>query len=175
MLQSKFTAKITIYVDQPTSNSRATWSGSPLDPDVGHTFIEIEQESTKRIFGFYPTEGVNPFTSPTDASSLVDDSNHPYDVKVEISVDASRLANVLNLAKNTPATYDLNTYNCTDFGIALSAGAGYVLSDKNGSWPGGGGSNPGDLGQEIRLLASSYNVVITKTSGNAPSNSGTCN
>jgi hypothetical protein len=167
--------KVTIYVDQPSPNSRSTWSGIALDPDVGHTFIGIEQGGTTRFFGFYPTDGVNPFTSPSDNSSLVDDGGHAYDVKIEIPVNSSQLTDVINLAKNRPSIYNLNSYNCTDFGIAVAIAAGISLQDTNGTWPGGGGSNPGDLGEDIRSSSFSSSVTVIKTSGTAPLNSGTCN
>lgn len=45
--------------------------------------------NTTRILGYYPLNGVNPYTTPSDVSALVDDSGHDYDIKVDISVSAS--------------------------------------------------------------------------------------
>lgn len=59
--------------------------------------------------------------------------------------------------------------------LYFSGTAGFVLPDTRGSWTCGGGSNPGDLGEDIRNLSSPQNIIITKTAGTAPSNSGTCN
>src|SRR5205814_1581711 len=44
-------AVVTIYVDQPAANSRSTWAGSIQDPDVGHTFISIQQGDITRLVG----------------------------------------------------------------------------------------------------------------------------
>jgi hypothetical protein len=167
-------AKVTIYVDQPTANNRTTWSGSVISPNVGHTFIGIQQGDIVRFFGYYPTDGVNPYTSPSDESSLIDDSDHPYDVKIEITVNSNQLSQVINLVKNRNPTYNLNSYNCTDFGISVASACGVTLPDSIGNWPGGGGSNPGDLGEDIRSLTSSTTTLVTKTSGTALSNTGTC-
>jgi len=58
--------------------------------------------------------------------------------------------------------------------LAVFAHAGSTLPDNSGSWLGGSGSNPGNLGQDIRALTSSTNFIVNTTSGTAPSNSGTC-
>ncbi|MBS1681196.1 MAG: hypothetical protein JST48_05745 [Bacteroidetes bacterium] len=168
-------AKITIYVEQPTRNSRDTWSGSPLDPEVGHTFVSIQQGEITRMFGYYPIGGVNPCAkTPSATSGLYDDGGHAYDVKIEIKASASQLANVITVVKKRNPTYNLDSYNCTDFGMAVSKAAGYVLPDTSGSWTCGGGSNPGDLGEDIRNLSSNQNVTVTKYSGVSPQNTGSC-
>lgn len=120
-------------------------------------------------------DGVNPYTSPSDASILVDDSGHAYDVKIEITVNHTQLTNIINLASQYNSTYNLNSYNCTDFGMSISNAAGFALPGTQGTWPGGGGSNPGDLGQDIRSLTSTQNAIITKTPGTALSTLGICN
>ena len=43
-------------------------------------------------------------------------------------------------------TYNLNTMDCTDAVIQICNSAGMGLSDTDGSWIGGGGSNRGSLG-----------------------------
>jgi hypothetical protein len=167
-------AAVSIYVDQPTANSTATWSGSMFDPNVGHTFIAIEQNNITRVFGFYPANGVSP-ASPSTTGALVDDSGHEYDVKITIGVTAAQLAAVLNTAKNAAsATYNLNSYNCTDFGLAIAQAAGITLPDTQGTWPLGGGSNPGNLGQDIRSWSAPSNVAKNTNPGNGTSNTGSC-
>ena len=134
---------IIIYVDQPTPNSTDTWSGSRLDPNVGHTFISISQGNNTKVLGFYPAKGVYPGISPSSAPALVNDAGHAYNVKIEISVDSSQMASVLSVAKSyEQQNYHLSNYNCTDFGMSISSAAGVTLPDTRGSWPGGGGSNP---------------------------------
>jgi hypothetical protein len=167
-------AKVTIFVDQPSPNSRSTWAGSPFNPNVGHTFISIEQGGITRVFGFYPSDGVDPL-DPAISSVLVDDSGHSFDVSIEIDVSSSQLTNIINGTIAYNGTYNLNTFNCTDFGILIASLAGVNLPDTNGSWPGGGGSNPGDLGEDIRILTPSSNSTSNTSGGTAQSNSGTCN
>lgn len=48
------------------------------------------------------------------------------------------------------------------------------LPDIDGTWPGGGGSNPGNLGQSIRGLEKTTNMTIKKTSGTAVGTAGNC-
>ncbi|MDE0471460.1 MAG: hypothetical protein OXH57_05925 [Ekhidna sp.] len=61
--------------------------------------------------------------------------------------------------------------NCTDFGIQYSKQAGIKLKDSYGSWPGGSGSNPGNLGEDIRKLSSNLNYEIIKSGGHTLGNS----
>jgi hypothetical protein len=166
-------AQVTIYIDQPTPGSRNAWSGSALDPDVGHTFVSIQQNGITRVFGYYPEVAVRPDT-PTAPGVLFDDSGHEYDVRLDIWVDAAHLGAVIDAATSAPATYNLNTFNCTDFGIAISQAAGVPLADTQGTWIGGGGSNPGDLGQDVRAMASSGNVVVNGAGGYGPTRTGEC-
>ena len=63
---------------------------------------------------------------------------------------------VINL-QNNPGTYDLEDNNCTDATIAAGAAVGVQVPDTQGSWPTGRGSNPGDLGEDLRLLNGSGN------------------
>lgn len=167
-------ASFTIFVDQPTANSSDTWSGWPTSPDVGHTFISITQDSITRILGFYPAGGVNPFTSPSANSALHNNENHEFDVSLTTDISASQLSSIVGSIKNFNPTYNLNTYNCTDFGLEMANSLGLNIPDTNGTWPGGGGSNPGNLGQDIRGLSTGTGVTKDMGGGNAPSNNGGC-
>ena len=168
-------ASLTIYVDQPTPNSPGTWSGTVFKPDVGHTFITITQGQYTRSLGFYPDGGVSPLGSPSNTSMLVEDSNHPYDVSVQLSISSSQLANIYNDITGANNTYNLNSYNCTDFAFDVSSSGGLNLPDTYGSWSGGGGSNPDNLGQDIRSMSTTANFTVNKSSGSSPSNAGVCN
>lgn len=168
-------ASLSLYVDQPTANSRDTWSGFPTNPDVGHTFISITQDGYTRVLGFYPNESVNPFTSPTEASTLVNDSGHEYDIKMTTDLTPSELKSVLDYVNSYNNTYDLNNYNCTDFGIQCISQAGVSIVGSIGTWPGGSGRNPGDLGEDIRSMNNISNYTIDKSTGTSVSNIGNCN
>jgi hypothetical protein len=168
-------AVLNIYVDQPTYNSTATWSGAPTSPDVGHTFISIEQNGIEKVFGFYPSQGVNPITAPSTSSVLVNDGDHHYDVKLTANpISPAHLTDVINYVTNYPSVYNLNTANCSNFGINVAAEAGIILPQTTGTWPGGSGCNPGNLGQDIRAMNNSSNITITKTQGTAVSSTN-CN
>ncbi len=167
-------AIVNIYVDQPTTNSSNAWSVDGTNVDVGHTFISIEQNGKVRVFGFYPSIGVSPY-SPSTTSVLVDDSNHHYDLKVTINVSGSRLNDVINYTNNYNSVYNLNSFNCTDFALNVASRSGVSLPDNVGSWPGGSGSNPGNLGQDIRASSSfGPNTTINRNGGTSISNTGSC-
>ncbi len=168
-------AEITLYVDQPTANSSDTWSGWPSSPEVGHTFIGIKQDSITRLVGFYPAVAVNPFSSPSSSSSLNDNSNHTFDVSITTEATASQLQNIVTNIENFNSTYNLNTYNCTNFGIDIVNNTSLNIPNTSGNWPGGGGSNPGNLGQDIRNMTLSSGTTRNNSGGTSPSNNGTCN
>ncbi len=79
------------------------------------------------------------------------------------------------VVKNYSATYNLNSNNCTDFGISIGNSIGLNLTDTSGSWPGGSGSNPGNFGQDLRSMNPASGTNIDTIGGSAPSNNGTCN
>ncbi len=168
-------ARITIYVDQPIANSPDAWSvDSNKNTDVGHTFIAIQQGNIRRVFGYYPKTTVDP-SSPNDPKAFGDDQGHAFDVSVSIPINSSQLLDVIGYANNAPSTYNLNTYNCTDFAIEVGNLIGLGLPDSYGYWYLGGGSNPGQLGQNIRKMALPVNASRQITESNAASNEGICN
>lgn len=170
-------SEITIYIDQPKANSSETWVDDDssifgVDINVGHTFVAITQGDITRVFGFYPKTDVSP-RNPSTGSVLIDDSGHNYDVSITRTISGSQLASILSIVNGYNSTYDLNTYNCTDFGMACGNAAGMGLPNSYGSWPVGGGDNPGVLGENVRNLRSS-NSTIDKNGGKAKSNKGGC-
>lgn len=165
-------AQVVIYVDQPIPNNSKAWSGT----DVGHTFIAIQQGNTRRVFGYWPASSVYPATGySTDVMAFGNDENHHFDVSIAVPVDTTKLLNIIAYANNAPKQYDLNNYNCTDFAIEVGKLAGLPLSDSFGTWPGGAGSNPGQLGQDIRNMSLPQNSRRQTTGASAASNNGTCN
>lgn len=172
-------ATLTLYVDQPKPGTRKTWAGNPLfgtdNVDVGHTFIGIEQGGIKRYFGFYPDGGVDPkASSPSNSGAAMFDSSHTWDVSVSTTISGSQLSDVIDyVVDNASSTYNLETYNCTDFAISTYNKSGAALPDSYGSWPGGGGSNPGDLGEDLRSYSKTGHSVDT-SKGKAGADSGSC-
>ena len=168
-------ATVTLYVDQPKANESDTWSGFPTDPNVGHTFISITQGGITRVMGLYPDTSVNPFSSnPSTNGQLVDNAGHDFDVSASVNISSSQLTNLYNGILSSHASYNLNTFNCTDFGIKMGNLLSMGIPDTNGTWPGGGGSNPGNLGQDIRNMSLKNGVTRNSTGGKAVLKSGTC-
>ena len=69
------------------------------------------------------------------------------EVDITMMSKSARALNSLELQDLVDFIESYNsTYNCTDFGIKCMEKVNINLTDSFGSWPGGGGSNPGDLG-----------------------------
>ncbi|MCC9018719.1 MULTISPECIES: hypothetical protein [Flavobacterium] len=159
-----------VYVDQPIANKSDAYDGM-VNPEVGHTFLAIEQNGIVRVIGYYPSNGVNPFTSPGSSPAYLNDSGHSYDVRISKTLTASQLSEVISKITNYSGQYNLNTNNCSDFAQQIAATGGLKLPNTDGSWPGGGGTNPGNLGQDIRNMALPSGASIKTTGGIALSNS----
>lgn len=167
-------ATVTIYVNQPKPNSDEAWKATFGGAVVGHTFVSITQGGNVSVFGFYPNGDPNP-AYPSEASIMGNDSGESFHVSISTVVSSSTLQQILNYSKNYNSTYNLNSYNCSDFGIEVGNLAGMNLPDSYGSWPGGGGSNPGALGQFIRGLSPSGTISVNTTGGSAPQNNKDAN
>jgi hypothetical protein len=164
-------ASITVYVAEPNPGSGDTHNGT----NVGHTYISLSQGIEIRTFGFYPTSNhIYPYLNNSSSSILGDDGSEIFTASISTTITASQLQQIINASLNYTQTYHLDTYNCTDFAIDLGNLAGLTLPDANGSWFGGGGSNPGTLGQHIRGVTPTGNIVIDTTGGNAPSTNKGC-
>jgi len=48
------------------------------------------------------------------------------------------------------------------------------MSQCNGSWPGGSGSNPGSLVQELRAIVPNANISVNSSGGTAFSSNKNC-
>lgn len=175
-------AVFTLYVDQPTPNSNSAWSGNPLSPEgpnVGHTFLSIKQGSIRRVLGFYPGDAVD-LDNPQTGGVLENNSGHDFDVSLSLPINSTQINNLINYIKShASSNYNLNSYNCTDFGMGAASQVGLSLPSAYGTWgaPGigsGSGDNPGQLGQNIRRLPVNSSIVKTTSTGLAQSNTGTC-
>jgi len=164
-------ATLTIYIDQPVPGHDDASSGLS---NVGHAWISITQGGITRTFGYYP-DGVAVPYSPENESVLGNDSNHVFDVSVQIQITASEFSQILNYVLNMPATYDLNTMNCVNFVVESCGAAGIALPQHPGTWRGGGGLNPGRFGQDMRNF-DIPNKTETRDNdgGTAVADSGNC-
>jgi hypothetical protein len=160
------TYTVTVCVDQPDPGTRTPWttsgngssgssaSGNPVY--AGHTFLILTETyggtTITRNVGFYPAGNVNP-TSPSSQGSLNDDETDGYNISGSFTIDNAQFFNILNFVSqgnNTGYLYNLNTNNCTTFAINAVAQAGITLPQTIGTWLGGAGDDPGDLGQDLR-------------------------
>lgn len=161
------TFELTLYADQPTPGSRDPFSGVPgINMDVGHTFVSLATNfggvNSNITFGFYPQEGssVN-LNSPIVPMDIYDDGGHEYHSSATISLTCDGFNQAMIDAVTAAASndYDLNDYNCTDFGIEIANNASLGVTDSTSPWvylgtTHGASSNPGDLGEDILLLSS---------------------
>lgn len=164
-------AKVTIYVEQPIEGSRT------ITADIGHTFVGIEQDGIKRYLGFYPDSRYATLLKP-QKSEIHDNSGSEYHVSISTQVTPDQLKRIINDINNFPKTYDLNKYNCSDFGIQIGRKAGLNLPAKIGTYSQlfftFEGRNPADLGEDIREMQDTNTISIDRQGGNAPQKSGGC-
>jgi hypothetical protein len=180
----KFT--VTIYVDQPKPGTREKWAWNDNGDKMsaGHTFVGLKKENqdgtfVEYIVGYYPiNNSVSPLTGDaTDAGGFRNNNTSGYDVSISYTVMGEHFVaalNYLNSLNNT--TYNLNTQNCSDVGVQCAAAMERMLPDTYGSWGTGGGTNPADLGEDIRAMPNSSGYTINRTGGKAQTShtSGGC-
>jgi hypothetical protein len=180
---------VMLCVDQPDPGSRVPWgfsngasgtsqAGNPVD--VGHTFLVFTETyggtTITRNVGFYPASNVNPIY-PSDQGQLNDNESSIYDISLTVTVDDGQFFNMLNFVtqgNNSGYLYNMNTNNCTTFALdALQAGS-VNIPTKTGSWAGGSGDDPGDLGEDLRSMSLQSNMT-RNTVDNPHPNTGSCN
>ena len=168
-------ATVSVLVTQPLNRSNLC---EFLATNVGHTFLSINQGEYSRTVGFYPSNKTYP-SHPSEPSELRDNSGKAWDVSVTFNVSADELAKLLNYIENeTPGTYHLNDFNCTNWVVAAFAKMNINLPQNEVWFPGGAGLCPGQFGEDMRELnipGRSYTVSPTWQTGNAPTNKGDCN
>lgn len=146
---------VLLHVKQPSPGKRKAFVGLN---NVGHTFITLIKYNTdssvvSRSFGFYPRKEnlltATPF-HPAAISVIKDDGFHDWDQVVGKFISYRRLRRILRmLDKLESKQYDLNTNNCTDFGLYVAMIGGIDLRDTKGRWPFGKGNNPASTGQSL--------------------------
>ena len=147
------TPTLTVHVDQPGTGADCdTYEGL----DVGHVFITLDDgKGNQQTVGFYPETGKHaiPGIHPTVPGELRDDVGHRSDVTPPpyplTGEQYDRVRDYIDQSRTTPPAYDLDDHNCTDWAIEAARRGGVTLPDTRGSWPGGGGSNPGHLGENL--------------------------
>ena len=186
------TYSIEVCVDQPDPGTRDPWgltpggaSGSSEASNAinsGHTFLVLTENDqgniTTRNVGFYPSGIVVPAGAEASSQGMLNnDQSHGYNVSLTVAVNSTQFFNILNyvsLGNNPGYYYNLNTNNCTTFVINATGAGGITLPSTKGSWPGGSGNDPGDLGQDIMGMTLSPGMTRNSVSNPHP-NIGTCN
>jgi hypothetical protein len=178
------TYQVTLCVDQPKPGTRTPWvlkddgSSGSIDPfNVGHTFLILTENmpggwSITRNIGFYPSKDVTPYSSSVPGV-LNNDDQAQYNIGASFSMSNTlfyaMLASVPNISTNY---YQANTYNCTNFVLSVLESGHIYLPHTIGSWIGGTGVDPGDLGEDIR--SHSYNGMNRMTTPTIHPNVGNC-
>lgn len=167
-------ATITLYANQPTKNSSASFNIFNTKNPVGHAFISISQGLNTATFGFYPKkEGIK--DKVIGPSIIGDNGGDEYDVSISMSVSGSDLEKIIKKATDFPPFYELYDYNCTDYALGLANLAGVNIPNAWGVFPGGGGGdNPGKLGQIIRSKKNQPGFTVNPDGGKAPKKNNTC-
>ena len=161
-------ATLTIYALEPNPGSGDTSVTTITGASVGHAFISITQGNNTNLYGYYPVSNwINPWNT-TGTSVLGNDSNNPFSSSITTTISGSQLQQIINASINFNSTYNLNTYNCTDFAIEMGNLGGLNLPECNGTWRNGNGSNPGTLGIEIRNRSNQQGQTTNTNGGNSP-------
>ncbi len=91
-------------------------------------------------------------------------------MSISFSITPVQLNNIINhVVNNTPAEYNLNSENCTDFGLDIAALGGVTLPATTSFLPPNQWAHtPGDLGEDLRSVpgaVSSPNALAPASSG----------
>ncbi len=160
-------ANLTIYVDQPITNSSFPVS---LEESVGHTFVGLQQNENVAIIGFYPKGSFA--KSIAGKGTLGNNQKADFDVSITTKISADKLKKVKDyIVKHSHSWYHLTAYNCTDFAIRIAKIGGLKLPDTNHS----SASNPASLAEKIRKMKKSEAYTRDTKGGKAPKNKSTCN
>lgn len=145
--------QLVIHVDQPGKGG----DRDVYEPgDSGHAFVTLNRKNTdgttdSKTFGFYPyPQSVNPIASEENGK-IRDNNGHEQEVVQTRSINEKNFNDILNFVESKKNTkYDLNTNNCSDFVINLAGVAGIKLPKTKSSFSGFSGTNPGNLGEDLR-------------------------
>ncbi len=168
---------ISVYVEQPVPQQSFPFDiGSDDKVDTGHTFIGLTMKTASgewisKVVGFYPERmGDVRIYGPNKETDGVfrDDYNRSYTVSATYSnVSPSGFSNVLQYLRSSQhSTFNIEDHNCADVAVDVASEAGVNLPDTFYSWPAGGGTTPGQLGEDIRTL-SGTNIQTDLNGGRA--------
>lgn len=166
-------ATLTIYVQQGNEGTRDLVGTN----QVGHVFIGIKQGGIERLYGFYPKSSSNTAmvaVGKSYESELRSNGGELYHVSISATISSKQLTAIINYANSPPSIYNVNSYACTDFGIAIGKLGGINLPSTKSSSLVFHGTSPGNLGEDIRT-GSFPGTIKTTTKSKAAQKKGNCN
>lgn len=178
---------ITISTDIPMDGHPEQifdWSqGNP-----GHAFIELWKMGANgslisQNIGMYPSVGFSALSGLDVPSKMVDNAGHEYNARYSLSVNASQFQAAINTANNLGSQgYNIATFNCTDFALAVFNAAGGNLTIPGRQIPGfpngtTGSNTPQGLYQQLDAMkgAGTQNIDVIGSKGYGGLSHGPCN
>jgi hypothetical protein len=122
------TMKVTVYVQEP-------WPGTTFNigpNSVGHTAIGLTKtnggQTITQTVGFYPdATGMSKMHAP---SKIVNNGGDlEYNNSITYTVSAGDFQKISDYIANPPPTYDLTSFNCTNFVYAACQKGNITLPD----------------------------------------------
>jgi len=170
---------VSIHVFQPKDGSKEPWVWKdqfnyPGQIEFGHSWVSLESKTeifltppnpsynvNRRLnFGFYPAFGGKPKPLNTQTKTRIGAIfPEPVTRNAEVirtwEIQESKFDILLSQLENfgPTKTYHLDNYNCTDFAIEFVNFIGLNVPENHGTWFNGGGSNCGDLGEDLRGMS----------------------
>ncbi len=170
---------VSIHVFQPKEGSREPWVwkdqlNNPFQIEFGHTWVSLISKTEVNLtppnpsydvnrrlyFGFYPAAGGKPTPKNEQTKTKIGAIfPEPITRNAEVirtwEIQESDFDVLLSQLENFPegTSYHLDDYNCTDFAIEFVNHIGLNVPETHGTWYNGGGSNCGDLGEDLRDMS----------------------
>ncbi len=171
--------QVTVYVQEPFPGT--SFAVGPNS--VGHVAIGLTKSngitSVTQVLGFYPdATGLSKLNAP---SKIVNNGGDlDYNVSITYTVSATQFNQITSYISNPPSTYDLSTFNCTNFVYSACQAGSITLPDAN-SVTGFNAATmsldysmtPNGLGSSIENLKGASNV--NTNGGTTPNSKGPCN
>jgi hypothetical protein len=171
------TMKVTVYVQEP-------WPGTTFNigpNSVGHTAIGLTKtsgsQSITQVVGFYPdATGLDKMHAPSKVVNNGGDLE--YNNSISYTVSAANFQKISSYIANPPATYDLTSFNCTNFVYEACKKGNIILPDPYSTvgpaTPPGAPAvmAPAGIGSSIEKLKGQSNVNIN--GGTTPISKGAC-
>ena len=179
---------ITIASDVPVNSHPSMLLNGVASP--GHSFIILSKQdqwgnTIEQTFGFYPSTGYTSLLNTSVPSKIVNNTLHEYNAKYTISITPDQLHQAIYTTQIMSNNYyNLSSFNCTDFALAIFNAAGGNLSIPQIQIPwfpnntsGSTGSNtPQGLYSQLNSMVNDYDGIFISNSGsNIGYSHGPCN